>query len=305
MDTDELAVLVQAAAAGSLSAAARRLGLTPTIASRRLAALEQRLGTRLMHRTTRSVSLTPEGEAFLPHAQAMLGIEEAARASLAPARQGASGLLRVTAPAAFGRKIVAPLVPGLLADNPELRIELELTDSVVDIVAAGMDVAVRIGRLRDSSLIARRLAPNPRVLCASPAYLERAGTPRTVEALAGHECLTLTGMAAWPFETDGRLREVRVGGRFASTSVEALRAACLGGLGLALLSAWDVVEELRAGTLLPVRLDASIPQEFAIWAVYPSARLVSPKLRIFIAALAEALATLTLQVPACGHEENG
>lgn len=292
MDTDGLRVLVLAAQAGSLSAAARRLEMTPMAASRRLAALEQQLGVRLMHRTTRSVSLTPEGEQFLPHAQAMIEIEQAARASLAPAEQGASGLLRVTAPAAFGRKIVAPMIPRLLDENPELRVDLELTDSVVDIVAAGIDVAVRIGRLRDSSLIARRLAPNPRVICAAPSYIARAGIPRTVDDLADHECIVLSGIQSWSFEADGRVREVRVGGRFGSSSIDAVHATCLGGLGLALLSAWDVADEIRSGALVPIELDAALPEARSIWAVFPSARLVPPKLRVFIAALERALAPL-------------
>ncbi|GEO39504.1 LysR family transcriptional regulator [Skermanella aerolata] len=293
METEELAVLVQAVAAGSLSAAARRLNLTPTIASRRLAALEERLGVRLMHRTTRSVSLTPEGETFLPHAQAMLEAEAAARASLAPVGPGVGGLLRVTAPAAFGRKVVAPIIPDLLAVNPELRIDLELTDSVVDIAAAGIDVAIRIGRLRDSTLIARRLSSNPRVLCAAPAYLARAGTPKTAEDLTRCECLVLSGTATWPFGGGNDAREVRISGRFASNSIEAIREACLGGLGLALLSRWDVVEELKSGTLVPVELDALAPQEISIWAVYPSPRLVAPKVRAFIAALERALGELS------------
>jgi DNA-binding transcriptional LysR family regulator len=291
MDTDQLDLFVQAAAAGSLSKAARRLGLTPMSASRRLAALEAALGVRLMHRTTRAVALTPEGEAFLPHAQAMLEIAAAARESVAPdGRQTIAGLLRVTAPAAFGRKVVAPLIPAFLAAYPELRVDLQLTDSVVDIVAAGFDVAVRIGRLRESSLVARKLAPNARVLCAAPAYLERSGTPRTIDDLSRHEGLTLSGMTHWPFETaGGRKREVRVAGRFTSSSIEALHQACIGGLGLALLSIWDVVDELRSGTLVEVRLDAALPQEFAIWAVYPSSRHVPPKVRAFIGALERTL----------------
>jgi DNA-binding transcriptional LysR family regulator len=183
-------------------------------------------------------------------------------------------------------------MPGLLERNPELRVDLQLTDSVIDIVSAGVDVAVRIGRLRDSSLIARKLAPNPRVLCAAPAYLERVGTPRTLEDLARHECIVLSGITHWPFEIGGRHKDIRIGGRLSSSSVEAVHAACLGGSGLALLSAWDVVDELRSGTLVEVPLSAALPQEIAIWAVYPSARLVPLKLRVFIDALDQALAKL-------------
>jgi DNA-binding transcriptional LysR family regulator len=289
MDTRDLAIFVQAAAAGSLSAAARRLEITPMAASRRLAALEQQLGVRLMHRTTRAVSLTAEGEAFLPHAQAMIESEHAARAALAPTARGASGLLRITAPAAFGRKVVTPLVPDILAANPELRIDLQLTDAVVDIVGAGIDVAVRIGRLRDSTLIARRLAPNPRRLCASPAYVARAGRPEQLADLAAHDCLTLTGQTHWPFEAGGRRREVRVNGPLSSSSIEAVRVACCGGLGLALLSAWDVADDLAAGRLVALALADAEPEELAIWAVYPTARLIPPKVHAFIEALTRRL----------------
>jgi DNA-binding transcriptional LysR family regulator len=138
--------------------------------------------------------------------------------------------------------------------------------------------------------MARRIAPNPRVLCAAPSYLERAGTPCTLDDLANHECLTLSGTTSWPFESGGRAREVRVNGRFSSNNIEAVREACLGGQGLALLSSWDIVDEIRAGTLLPVHLNATIPQEISIWAIHPSARLVPPKLRVFVAALERALA---------------
>ena len=284
-DLDRLRVFLRVVERGSFTAAAAQLGMPVTSASRRVRALEEDLGVRLLHRTTRSVSLTPEGEALLPHAQAMLDAEAAARASLAPGTVRASGTLRVTAPAAFGRKVVMPLMPGFLADHPGLRVELHLTDDIVDIAALGIDAAVRIGRLRSSSLIARRLVANPRLLCAAPAYLARAGTPASVDELPGHECIVLGEASVWAFEAAGRLREVRVAGRFASSTIEAVREACVGGLGLALLSAWDVADELRSGGLVALELDALPPQELAIWAVYPSARFVPVKVWAFIAAL--------------------
>jgi DNA-binding transcriptional LysR family regulator len=219
----------------------------------------------------------------------MIESEQAARAALAPTARGASGLLRITAPAAFGRKVVTPLVPDILAANPELRIDLQLTDAVIDIVGAGIDVAVRIGRLRDSTLIARRLAPNPRRLCASPAYVARAGRPEQLADLAAHDCLTLTGQTHWPFEAGGRRREVRVNGRLSSSSIEAVRVACCGGLGLALLSAWDVADDLAAGRLVALALADAEPEELAIWAVYPTARLIPPKVHAFIEALTRRL----------------
>ncbi|MDF1586953.1 LysR family transcriptional regulator [Marinimicrococcus flavescens] len=289
MDSEELAVLVHAAAAGSLSEAARRMGTTPAAASRRLAALERQVGARLMQRTTRNLTLTAEGEAFLPHARAALEAMEAGQAALLPGREEASGPLRVTASMNFGRKIVAPLMPRLLAEHPRLRVDLQLTDSLVDIVAEGIDLAVRIARLRDSALVAQKLAPNPRLLCASPGYLTAHGTPRTVAELAGHECLVLGGAPYWTYELDGQMRQIRVGSRFTSNSIEALRQACLGGLGLSLFSAWDIAEELEAGRLVPVELDALPPQELTVWAVYPSASQVPRKVRVFIAMLREAL----------------
>ena len=289
MDTRDLAVLVQAVRTGSLSAAARRLEITPMIASRRLAALERQVGVRLMHRTTRAVSLTQEGELFLEYASAILETEEAARAVVAPVGAGVTGLLRVTAPAAFGRKVIAPLVPLMLQENPGLRIDLHLTDSVVDIVAAGFDVAVRIGRLQDSSLIARRLAPNIRLLCASPAYLARAGTPAKAADLADHECLTLTGVSHWPFDVGGRRREVKINGRFSSSSIEAVHAACLHGMGLALLSSWDADEDIRSGVLRIVSLRDAKPQELAISVVYPTSRMVPRKVELFMQALSRRL----------------
>lgn len=285
METTDLAVLVQAAASGSLSAAARRLEITPMTASRRLAALEREMGVRLLHRTTRAVSLTAEGEAFLPYAQAMLEAAEAARAAIEPVGGGAWGLLRVTAPAAFGRKIVAPLVPRLLAANPALRIDLQLTDAVVDIVAGGLDVAVRIAALKDSSLIARRLAANVRLLCAAPSYLARAGRPERLADLEEHQCLVLSGTTHWPFAADGRRREVRVGGRFSSGSIEAVHAACTHGAGLALLSSWDADDDLRTGALESLTLSDARPQELAVWAVYPTARMVPQKVKTFVEAL--------------------
>lgn len=289
MDTDAVAVLVAAAAAGSLSGAARRLGLTPMIATRRLAALERDLGVRLMQRTTRSVSLTPEGEAFLPFAQAVLEGEAAGRASLRAASAGVSGRLRVTTSLAFGRKVVAPLVPRLLRDHPALHIDLELTDHIVDIVASGVDLSIRLGLLKDSSMVARRLGANTRVLCAAPDYLAARGAPRSVDDLRGHECLTLTGTTHWTFDAGGRERQVRVQGRFTANSIEALHQAAIGGAGITLESRWNVTEDLAAGALVEIALDGAVPQEWSVWAVYPSARLVLPKLRMFVAALEAAI----------------
>jgi len=290
MDTVAVAILVTAAQAGSLSAAARRLHLTPMSATRRLAALERDLGVRLLHRTTRSVALTPEGEAFLPFAQTLIESEAAGRARLHSATLQVSGLLRVTAPVAFGRKIIAPLVPGLLRDHPDLQIELHLNDAVVDLVAAGFDLAIRIAPLRDSELIARRLADSTRVLCAAPAYVADRGLPETLDDLSAHQCLTPTGTTHWTFRVNGKEHKVRVGGRFSSSGIDGLHQACLGGAGIALLALWNVRDDLRAGRLVRVPLDSVSPEERSIWAVYPSAHYVLPKLRAFLSVLEAELA---------------
>lgn len=286
MDLAAVAVLVEAAHAGSLAAAARRLGISPLAATRRLAALEADVGARLMHRTTRALALTPEGEGLLPFAQAMLENEAAARASVRPAAAGASGLLRLTASAAFGRKVVAPVVADFLKANPQVSVDLLLTDALVDMVGLSIDLAIRIAPLKDSSLVARRLAANPRNLYATPAYLEAHGTPGKVADLARHQCLGFSGTTHWSFAGGAR---IKVEARFSANSIEGLREICLAGLGIAILSDWDVREEVDLGRLVPIRLADGDLEELAIWAVRPSSRFVPPKVRLFTAALAGAL----------------
>jgi DNA-binding transcriptional LysR family regulator len=282
MNTENLEVFLNTVSQGSLSAAARHLKLTPMSATRRLAALENELGVRLFQRTSRSIALTPEGRAFLPFAAEILETQEEARASQSPTAGGAPGLLRLTAPITVGRKLIMPIVRELLAENPELRIDLELSDAIVDIVASGIDLAIRIAPLKDSSLIARRLFDNPKLVYAAPAYLERYGAPHTVEDLQHHECLTFSNVTHWQFLVDGVPRAVRVGGRFSSSGVDGFLAACVAGLGLAQLSAWDVADELASGALVPVPLDGAAPRDLAMWAVFPSRRRVLPKLRVFL-----------------------
>lgn len=281
MELADLAVFVEAAQAGSLAAAGRRLGITPMAASRRLATLEAELSVRLVHRTTRSLSLTPEGEAFLPHAQAILDQEAEGRAAVRPATAGASGLLRITASVPFGRKIVTPMMASFLRDHPDLRAELLLTDGIVDIAAQGIDLALRIGPLRDSTLVARRLADNPRGLYASPSYLERCGTPETMTDLAAHECLLLPGMTQWTFERGGKPVQQRVSGRFVADSFEALQQAAIEGLGIVRLSAWNAQDDLASHRLVEIiPSDVVIPEQ-SVWAVYPTTRFVPAKVRLF------------------------
>lgn len=299
MDTADLSILVHAAVGGSLSEAARRLGLTPAVASRGLQRLEAQIGARLVHRTTRSFALTADGEAYLPYAQAILDAESVAASTIGSSKgAGASGLLRVTAPATFGRKIVVPLLSTVLAQHANLRMDLQLTDDVVDLVAAGLDLAVRITPpLPSSGLVARRLSSNRLLFCAAPSYLAGRQGPRRVEDFSAHECLVLGGAASWMVECRGRRRQVRVRGRVLSNSNEALREACVAGLGIGLHSAWDVQAEIVAGQLSEILLeDGTTPvSNLSIWAVTPTTRLTPQRVGVFVAALRRALRAASVE----------
>lgn len=289
MQISDVEVFSAIAESGSLSAAARRLGLAPMTVSRRLAALEGELGVRLFHRTTRAVSLTAEGETFLPFATTLLEANEGARVSLKSYAGTASGILKVTAPTVFGQSLIMPLIPALLAEHPALRIDLTLSDSIVDIVGLGIDVAIRIATIRDSVLIARPLAPNRRVLCASPIYLERNGVPTTMDALLSHRRIALHGMPYWPFMRGGEAVAIRAEGVFSANSVEAVRTASRQGLGVAMLTYWDVRDDLDAGTLRLVELEDVSPEQLFITAILPTRQHVPHRVRVFLQHLETAL----------------
>ncbi|ROP62603.1 DNA-binding transcriptional LysR family regulator [Enterobacter sp. BIGb0383] len=275
----------------SLTQAASRLNISPMAVSRRLASLEQELGTRLMQRTTRSVSLTQEGMEFMPYARALLDAEAGARALFSPSTQGAAGLLRITAPSGFGRRNILPLVPQLLSDNPALSIDLQLSEDVVDIVGKGIDVAIRIAPLKDSTLIARKITDNPRVICASPAYLQAYGKPQCLDDLTRHHCLRLSSVPQWIFERDNDPFRVGVEGRFISDNVEGVRELCIQGLGIAQLTRWDVIKEIREGTLVELALADAWSQALSIWAVLPTTRYLPLRVNTFIEKLKSSLSS--------------
>ena len=276
----------------SLTQAAKRQGISAMAVSRRLASLERELGTRLLQRTTRSVSLTQEGMEFLPYAQALIEAETGARALFSPSTQGAAGLLRITAPSGFGRRNILPLISELLADNPELSIDLQLSEDVVDIVGRGIDVAIRIAPLKDSTLIARKIADSPRVICASPDYLKVNGMPTSVEDLKKYHCLRLSSVPQWIFERGGDVFRARVEGRFISDNVEGVRELCAQGLGLAQLTRWDVMKEIRKGTLVEIELSDARPQDLSVWAVLPTTRYLPLRVSTFIDKLKSSLTLL-------------
>ena len=289
----EMEVFAQVAASGSLSAAARVLGISVGSVSKHLAALEARLGVRLLLRTTRHLALTVEGEAFLPRARCILAEVTEAEASIASDDRPLSGFLRVTASAGFGRTHVAPLVAEFQRQHPDLRVHLLLTDTVLDLVEENIDVALRFGVLADSRLSARRLAANWRVVCATPEYLERYGRPTVPAQLGEHECLVIGpgNERVWEFLGPEGQTAVRVGGRLASNNGEVIHAWALAGLGLALKSLWDVEGDMAVGRLVSVLDDWRSP-DTALHAVSPVARGQSPRVRRFTDFLAARLPRL-------------
>lgn len=273
------------AARGSLVAAARAEDVAPAVIGRRLDALERRLGVKLLVRTTRRLSLTHEGSAFLEDCQRVLADLANAEASVSAGGVKASGHLRITSPAGFGRRHVAPLVPRFLALHPEVSLSLNLSDRVVDIVNESFDCAVRVGDLPDSSLVSVRLAANRRLCVATPAYLKRAGTPQHPDDLSRHECLALTSDASqtrgWAFTVDGALAYRRPAGRLDCSDGQVLHAWCAAGLGLAWRSTWEVEQELNAGELVSV-LDHYAAPPNGIYAVFPQAKHLALRVRLWI-----------------------
>jgi len=259
--------------------------------SRRIAALEEELSVRLLQRTTRSVSLTPEGEAFIPYATAMVDADEGARLELAKNQSVVRGHIRLTAPNVFGLEVVLPVIKTMLKQYPEMTVDLDLSDSVTDVVAGGYDMAIRIARLKDSDLIAHRLAPNTRILCASPSYLEERGTPRVLADLGEHDCIGLTRIGKWPFVINGDVHRVPYAGRFMSSSVDAARSIALDGSGIAMLTRWDVRNHLASGRLLEITLEDVAMEQLFIWAIMPSRRHIPVRVRVFLAALENALSS--------------
>jgi len=292
MQTSDIRIFLAAVSAGSLSAAARQLGIGPMQVSRRLAVLEDELGVRLLHRTTRAISLTAEGEAFLPFANTMADAEESARCELRPSSATVSGVLRLTVPSVFGQTIVLPVLAALLERHPDLRVDLDLSDRVVDIVGQGLDLALRVATLEDSELVARRIAGNPRVICASPRYLQRHGVPSRLADLDAHQCIVLHAVPRWPLVVDGELQRRRVNARVTTSNVDAARTAAMQGLGLAMLAYWDVHRQLGDGELLSVTLEDARMEDLSVWAVMPTRRYLPTRVKVFLDALEQELAAI-------------
>lgn len=290
---DRLAAMeafARVAEARSFSEAARRLRSSKSVISRHVAALEAELGARLFHRTTRSLTLTEVGRAYYDRVGRILADIDEANQSVTVLQAAPRGRLRVNAPMSFGFLHLAPAVPDFLARYPEVEVEMTMNDRYVDLVDEGFDVAVRIGRLGDSSLVARKLAPIRRAVCASPAYFDAHGVPETPTDLIRHSCLCYSNVAAtdeWRFSSpDGRPWPVEVKGRLRANNGDALRVAALAGAGLTYTPTFIIGRDLQAGSLVAV-LGEFVPQDTAVHAVYPHSRHLSPKVRAFVDFLAE------------------
>ncbi len=289
----QIETFVAVATKGSLTAAAQAEGVAPAVIGRRMDALEARLGVKLLLRTTRRISLTHEGSAFLEDCQRLIADFNNAEASVSAGGIKASGHLRITAPAGFGRRHVAPLVPGFLAQHPDVSLSLNLSDRVVDLVNEGFDCAVRVGELPDSSLVSVRLADNRRLCVATPAYLQRAGTPHHPSELTRHACLTLSSDASqtrgWAFVVAGAATYLRPGARLDCSDGQVLHKWCLQGLGLAWRSTWEVEHDLAAGRLVSVLDEFAAPPN-GIYAVFAQRKHLPLRLRLWIDFIKQAYA---------------
>lgn len=283
-------VFVRVAALGSFSAAARALGLSQTMVTKHVAALEDRLGVKLLHRSTRKLALTEEGRTYLSACERILAEIEEAEASASLDRIEPRGTLRLNVPLTFGFRQVVPALAAFSRLYPAVSFDLGLADRYVDLMEEGWDLAIRIGRLKDSSLVVRRLAVCRTVVCASPAYLKEHGTPQDLDDLARHNCLGYTlpsavGANRWTFGTDGEIA-VPIQGNLRANNGDALLAAAVAGQGVIYQPTFIVGDNLREGSLVPV-LRAFPTYEPGIHAVLPSGRQAPAKVRAFVAFLAD------------------
>jgi DNA-binding transcriptional LysR family regulator len=278
---------VAVAECSQFTAAAERLDVSASHVSRQIARLEDRLQTRLLYRSTRRVTPTEAGQTFLQHCQRLQdGREEALRA-VGDLASEPKGLLRMTCAVAYGERFIVPLVTQFMGQYPQLRIDIELSNRPLDLVHEGIDLAVRLGRLQDSQLMATRLAPRRMYLCASKSYLARYGRPHSLSELARHNCL-VGSSDQWALQQDGRELSQRVQGNWRCNSGQAVLDAALAGIGLCQLPDYYVLEHLRSGALISL-LEAHQPPNTAVWALYPQQRHLSPKVRKLVDHLREML----------------
>ena len=288
----QMTVFVRSVEEGSFSAAARALQMSPSAVSKQIQRLEDRLGVRLLNRSTRSLQLTDEGRAYYERCARIAEDIDAAESLVTELAGQVRGTLRAAATVAFAKAYLLPLIPEFLRRHPDLMLELELTDRPVDLVEERVDVAIRFSeQIEDTSVVARKLAGNERVVCAAPAYIAAHGEPRRPEDLLRHNCLrlsTVTRWNDWEFEDERGRRVVHVEGNFSTNSADAVYHAALAGVGIARLSTYLVADDLRAGRLVPL-LTAHKHHDSDLLAVYPARRHLPLRVRAFIDFLAEQL----------------
>lgn len=281
-----LRLFVQVADEGSFSAVARSTRATPSAVSRQISRLEGDLGTRLLQRTTRQQVLTEAGKVYLRHARQIVEDVDEARRAVSHLSSAASGVLRITIEADLAAALLSPLLPDFLNQHPDLGVQLVPSDTLEDLIGRGIDVAIRVGHLEDSSLIARRLTMSRSLLVASPEYLERHGMPEQPDALSKRSCLSFHGgfgQRSWRFKSEGGVAEIPVSGRIQAKNLTFLREAAKSGMGIAMLPSWVVRNELNSGMLVPVLQEFPLePSSTPISAVYPSGRNLASKVRVFV-----------------------
>ncbi|SPL71482.1 LysR family transcriptional regulator [Acinetobacter stercoris] len=289
MNTEDFHFFIRVADLGSISKAAKQENISVSVASQRIQRLEQSLNLRLFHRTTRKINLTEEGKTLLDHGRKWIDDFSNLKESLQAKDSRLIGTLKITASATFGIQILTPVIAEFSLRYPELKIHLDLNDQNIDLIEHGMDIAIRIGKLRDSSLVAKKLTQNKRLLCAAPEYLDRFGIPQTLQDLKQHRCILqqheqgLTNI--WNFiSPKGESLSVVINGYFISNSGEAIRQASLKGLGISNHSVWHVEDDLKSGKLIQVLKDYPI-EPTAIYAVIPERSLVPAKVQTFLSYL--------------------
>lgn len=288
---EDLRLFTLVADTRSFTRAAERLGLSKSAASRRIGEMEARLGVRLLHRTTRRISLTQAGQSYFERVVRILADLDEAEQAVASELAAPRGTLKIAAPASFGMHHLSKAICGFMEAYPQVSVEMDVSDRYVDLVDEGYDLAVRIGQLKDSSLIAKRICPIRMVVCASPAYLAKHGVPQTPDDLADHEFLVYTGRPQPNIRQFRRapgsdeVRTVKLQGRLCINNGDMLREAAVAGLGIVDQPTFIVGDDLAAGRLVPVLLDYTLSQS-ALHCVYPANRHLSPKVRVFVDHLA-------------------
>jgi DNA-binding transcriptional LysR family regulator len=286
----EMAAFVRVVDSNGFSAAAPALGLSPSAVSKLITRLEARLGVRLLQRTTRALHLTQEGEVFYAAAKRIVGDIETLENQIAGQSSTPSGVLRVTTSLAFSTHQLAPVLSEFLARYPLVQFELLPTDRVIDMVEEGIDIAIRIGRLADTSFMARKIGEDKRLICAAPSYLARHGRPQRPEDLRRHNCLVSrdrTQLNRWPFKVDGQVVEIEVSGRVAVTEGETQMQLALQGVGIVRVTRLTLAHAIRDGSLVPLLGEFSAEESVGIHAVYPHRRHLAPKVPAFVNFLIE------------------